>query len=80
MQLAEERQRQEAVGDGHAEGGFAAGALGIDVDPLPVAGYLGELVDRVLSDGQPVAGGDFLADERFQVVQRAESGHWGILL
>jgi hypothetical protein len=33
------------------------------MDPLEVAGGLGELVDALLGDGDPVADGDFLADQ-----------------
>ena len=49
------------MGDGAAErsGGRA---LDVDVDPLVVAGGLGERVDAVLLDGQPVAGAEVLAD------------------
>jgi hypothetical protein len=55
-------QGQIAVGDGLAARHLALGALDIDMDPLMVAGRLGEFVDDRLVDGEPVADPDLLAD------------------
>ncbi|GAA2135856.1 hypothetical protein GALLR39Z86_38230 [Glycomyces algeriensis] len=43
------------MGDRAAEGP-GGGALGVDVDPLVVAGGVGERVDAVLLDREPLAG------------------------
>src|ERR1700730_7924875 len=40
---------------------FALGALDIDMDPLMVAGRVGEFVDLLLADRVPVADPDLLA-------------------
>jgi hypothetical protein len=53
-QRRRKRQRVEAVRDGAAERP-AGGALGVDVDPLTVAGVLGEGVDVLLGDEVPAA-------------------------
>ena len=49
----EEREREIAVGDGLAARQLALGALDVHVDPLMVAGGLGELVDRGLVHRDP---------------------------
>ena len=41
---------------------LALGALDIDMDPLMIAGGIGEFVDKRLVDGKPIADADFLAD------------------
>jgi thiamine pyrophosphokinase len=38
------------VGDRSAEGALLRGALGVDVDPLVVAGGVGKRVDTLLGD------------------------------
>ena len=63
----DQRQRQEAVRDRGAAGHLALGAFDVDVDPLVVAGGVGELVDHRLIDRHPVAGADPLADVRLHV-------------
>ena len=50
---AQQRQREEAVGDGAAERGLRGGG-GIDVDELAVLGRVGEGVDALLVDQDPV--------------------------
>jgi hypothetical protein len=47
-------ESEEAMGDGTAEGGFAGGAFGIDVNPLGIFGDVGEDVDARLVDGDPI--------------------------
>jgi hypothetical protein len=42
------------------------------VDPLVVAGRLGELVDLFLRDGDPVADRDFLADAGGEILKGLE--------
>uniref|UniRef100_A0A653B1I8 Uncharacterized protein n=1 Tax=Ectopseudomonas oleovorans TaxID=301 RepID=A0A653B1I8_ECTOL len=56
-----QRQREEAMGDGGAEG-RQLGLFRIDVDELVIAGALGELVDALLIDGQPLGFAEFLAN------------------
>ncbi len=60
------------MGDGPATGHLGGGALGIDVDPLMVAGDFGEGVDHRLVDGQPVADPEFGSDMLEQVVRMAQ--------
>src|SRR5208337_3242650 len=47
-QRTDQRQREIAVRDRSAEGTFPSGAVDIDVDPLTIAGAVGELVDPLL--------------------------------
>ena len=56
--------------DGAAERA-ALGALHVDVDPLVVAGGLGERVDPLLGDLDPVAGADLLAGGRLDLLEGA---------
>ncbi|MCY1554043.1 hypothetical protein D9M68_905860 [compost metagenome] len=56
----DQRQREEAVGDGGAER-RQLGFFWIDVDELVIASALGELVDAFLVDGQPVGASKLLA-------------------
>ena len=67
-----QRQGQKAVGDRLAARHLALGALGIDMDPLVVAGGLGELVDPRLRDVDPVADADFLTHHLLHVVRMRE--------
>ena len=48
------------------------GPLDVDVDPLVVAGGLGELVDLLLGDLHVVAVAEVLADERAQLVDAVD--------
>ena len=50
-------------------------ALGIDVDPLVVAGGVGELIDPVLGDLQPLAVPEVRARRRAQLVGGLELMH-----
>ncbi len=59
----EERERQQAVGDGSAGGRLAFGPFHVNMDPLPVACELGEGVDHRLVDRHPVGGTNLLPDE-----------------
>ena len=52
-----------------APNGPLLGALRVDVDPLVVAGGLGELIDPRLLDGQPVGGAEGAPDRVGQVVE-----------
>jgi len=52
--MLDQRERQVAVRDGGAVGALLGGALGVDVDPLVVAGDVGELVDVLLRDLEPL--------------------------
>src|SRR5262249_59728557 len=53
----QEREGQEAVRDRRLEGALAPRALDVRVDPLVVAGQLGEVVDDLLGDLELVAPG-----------------------
>ena len=68
-EVGQQRNGKETVSDGRAERRFAASALDIDVDPLVVAGEVGEAIDHFLGDLYPVADSDFLAGEGAQFVQ-----------
>jgi hypothetical protein len=56
-QPRQQRQGQESMGDGRAER-RRLGARGIDMDPLEIAGRLGEAVDHRLIDRDPIAGAE----------------------
>jgi hypothetical protein len=58
------------VRDRAAKRTFFSGAIDIDVNPLPVAGTFGELVDSGLIDIDPVRCAEALANEVFHVGQR----------
>src|SRR3954464_5603016 len=77
--LREERdqqgERQVAVRDRTAEGALRLRPLHVDVDPLVVTGGVGEEVDVVLGDLEPVAGTQLGADETGQLGHRGRSGH-----
>jgi hypothetical protein len=66
-----ERQGEEPVGDGAAERALF-GALGVDVDPLVVAGDLGEAVDALLIHGQPVGDAELLSEQALQLLGRGD--------
>src|SRR4051794_8496995 len=63
----DERQGQVAVTDRAAEGALGLGALDVHVDPLVVAGGVGEGVDPLLGHLEPVAGAQLLALQRGQL-------------
>jgi hypothetical protein len=50
------------VRDRGLERRFPGRARGVDVNPLMIAGGVGELLDAILRDRKPVADGDLLAD------------------
>ena len=50
-----------AMRDSAAKRGFLFGALNVDVNPLRIAGELGELVDHLLRYEHPIADTHFLA-------------------
>jgi len=62
-----------SVGDALAEGAVL-GALGVDVDPLMVAGGIGELVDARLVDLEPVAVAEVLSYGSLEVRGGLEYG------
>ena len=55
--------------------GPAGGALDVDVDPLVVAGRVGERVDPLLVDLEPLAGAELLADRGGDLVEGGERAH-----
>ncbi len=59
-EAVDQRERQVAVGDRDAEGALGLRPLDVDVDPLVVAGELGEQVDVLLGDLAPLARADLL--------------------
>jgi hypothetical protein len=69
------------VGDGRTEGRLTARAFDVHVNPLTVTGGLGEAVDPVLGQFQPVADHDFLADPVAQLARAGELelGHASLL-
>src|SRR5579883_369921 len=75
---AEQGNREEAVGDGGVERRFAARPLGVGVDPLVVAGEIGEAADHLLRDDEPRADAGLAAD-RFANLFSLHSGRRGRL-
>src|ERR1700760_2272993 len=73
-QIRDERQREEPVGHRSAERP-GRGALGVDVDPLVILGVVGEAVDPLLVDLEPLAGADLLTDRGFEVGHAVVSLH-----
>ena len=69
-----QRQRVVAVGDRAAERRLLR-ALGIDVDPLVVAGGVGERVDVVLGDLVPVGDAELLALGPLELVESRDRSH-----
>src|SRR3981081_3809838 len=57
---------------------LALGALDIDVDPLMVAGRVGEFVDLLLGDRVPIADPDLLAFIRLQIGGAFDFQHRGL--
>ena len=74
-----ERQREVAVGDRAAEGP-GLGPLDVDVDPLVVAGGVGELVDLLLGDLDLVAVAEVLADLGLQPVDAFDDRRHGRII
>jgi hypothetical protein len=70
----DQRQGEEAVRDGAPERA-GCGALEVHVDPLVVAGGVGELVDPLLGDLDPLAGAELLAGRLGQLLERGEHAH-----
>jgi hypothetical protein len=70
---AEQRERQEAVGDGAAERGPGGGGR-IDMDELLILGRVGERLDAQLVDGDPFGGSDVGADFCADLVEGGD-GH-----
>src|SRR5690606_22320906 len=75
-QRRNQRQGQETMGDGAAERRLF-GLFLVDMDELVVASAIGELVDPLLVDQQPVGMAQVLADIGRQVVD-GDGGH-GVL-
>ena len=68
------------MGDGAAEGAFASGALRVEVNPLLIAGAMGELIDARLVEKDPRGDADLLADMLGQISDRhLVRGHLDIL-
>ncbi len=63
------------MGNRGAGGQHAAGAFDIDMDPLIVAGGLGELVDPLLVDVNPVARPDLRSNRCFDLAEVPEDAH-----
>ena len=57
-EAVDQREGEVAVGDRRPEGALGLRPLDVDVDPLVVAGELGEGVDVLLGDGAPLARAD----------------------
>src|SRR6267378_3764903 len=61
--------------DGLTTRRLACGAFRVDMNPLLVAGRLGELVDAVLGDLDPVADADLGADSGLELIEIVEHSH-----
>jgi hypothetical protein len=64
------------VRDGCAERRLGAGPIGIDMDPLVIAGRIRKRVDAVLRDQEPAARRDLAPDQSGEVRQ-CDDGHAG---
>ena len=73
-QEGDERQGQVAVGDTNAERA-AGGTHGIDMNPLVIARGIGEQIDLLLGDGEPVADGDLRAGALGDRHSRGRAAH-----
>src|SRR5262249_10953079 len=73
-QRSRERQRQIAMRDGSAERTLVPRPFDVDMDPLSIAGAIGELVDAVLIDSGPVGDPELLLRELLER-SHAVSGH-----
>ncbi len=51
------------MGDRGAEGALGLGPINVDVDPLVIAGEIGEGIDVLLSDRAPLTRADLLPDQ-----------------
>ena len=79
QEAVHQREREIAVRDRRAEGAVLR-ALDVDVDPLVVAGRVGELVDAILRDRQPLARGRAACRPRRaarRAMRRSCSWSWG---
>ena len=63
--IANQRKREKTVSDGAAEGRLTRRSLRVDVYPLPIFGRVGELLDAVLGQHQPIRRGQFASFEFF---------------
>ena len=70
----QQREREVAVGDRRPVRA-GRGTLGIDVDPLVVAGGVGERVHAFLRDLEPIAVAEVLADSGFDLGDALEYAH-----
>ena len=61
--------------DRGAIGALGLGAFDVDVDPLMVAGDVGEVVDPLLADLQPVTDTEFASDQCLRVVDGGDDLH-----
>jgi hypothetical protein len=67
--MAQQGEGQESVRDGGAVGRIPLCTIEIQMDPLPVFGGFGKLLDGVLGDREPVGSVDLTADQLFQGVK-----------
>ena len=63
------------MGDGSAEGALGVGSGDVDVDPLVVAGRVGEEVHALLRDVDPVGPAEVPAGRAAQLVEGGEADH-----
>ena len=75
-----ERQGQVPVGDGTAEGALGVRPLHVDVDPLVVAGRVGEQVHPLLGDLHVVAVAEVLPDELLELGDPVHDGRHGPIM
>ena len=66
--VTQQRKREKTMGNAAAEGRFALGAFGVQVNPLAVLGGIGKFLDAILRDHEPVCHGEFAAFELFQII------------
>ncbi len=57
-------------------GGRVFGAFEIDVNELVIVGAVGEFVDAILVDGEPLGRRELFADPGFELFEGDGGGHW----
>ena len=66
-QRGNQREREIAVGDSFAIGQFLRRPVGVNMNPLKISGRLGEAVNFLLVNLDPVGQSDLLALQRFSI-------------
>ena len=74
--VRQQRESQETMSDGAAEGSFASGAHGVEMNPLAILGGVGKFLDAILRDDKPIGRGKFAPFAGFQRIQILNLKGW----